>query len=373
MRIVSLAHAVMTTSGRHVAMRTVPLMSGVAVLAAIVFGPHGMRAHDVTQMLAASAATRLVVWSVWIMLARSATADAFEAPGTRTLRSLRPPKTWMTLLMVSLLAFAQLPFALLMACGDGIMRGVSTTLLAVALVASSRDVLRSRYALGAFTCAAMMVVLDPSPALAVLPAAGLALVATGAAWRQALEGRRAAVRIVRPSPPVVALALSYLARMVRTARGRVGAAAMMFAAAGATLALTLRNDPDARPWQRAFVVFALPSSIASALLATPAVETEAQLRPWLRQTRTSPFVLVAAVALALATPSTAFASTAGVIAAAASHATASIAWATTSAAVSIACAVAPWARFAARSRRPSTFFLGVIGIAVLSTTLAAAC
>jgi hypothetical protein len=169
------------------------------------------------------------------------------------------------------------------------------------------------------------------------------------------------------------LALSYLARMVRTARARLGAAAMTFAAAGAALALTLRNDPDARPWQRALVVFALPSSIASALLAAPAVETEARLAPWLRSARTPAFVLALAMALALATPSTAFASTAGVLAAAASHKPMSIACSTTITAVAIACVVAMWARHAARSKRPSTFVLGVIGIAVISTTLAAAC
>ncbi len=373
MRIGSLVRAVIATSGRPVATRTVALMCGVAVIAAIVFAPHGLRPRDVAQMLAASAAARITVWSVWIMLARSATADAFDAPGTRTLRALRPPKTWMTVILVLLLACAQLPLTVLSVCADGVVRGASTTLLAVALVASSHGAFRSRVALAAFTCAATIVAFDVSPRLAVLPAAGLAFVATRVAWRDALSSRGAVVRIVRRSHPVVVLALSYLARMVRSARARLGAAAMTFAAAGAALALTLRNDPDARPWQRALVVFALPSSIASALLAAPAIETEARLVPWLRQARTPTFVLALAMALALATPSTAFASTAGVLAAAASHAPRSIAWATTFTALAIACAVAQWARLAARSRRPATFVFGVVGIAVISTTLAAAC
>ena len=51
----------------------------------------------------------------------------------------------------------------------------------------------------------------------------------------------------------------------------------------------LRNDPDARPVTRALTVLAFPLAIASALLAAPAIETEARLRPLLRATRTKTF------------------------------------------------------------------------------------
>jgi hypothetical protein len=187
------------------------------------------------------------------------------------------------------------------------------------------------------------------------------------AWRHAFE-QRAALLIVRRAPPAIALALAYIARIVRAARARLQAAAIVLFAGEGALALSLRNDADARPVSRALAVLAFPLAIAAALLAAPAIETEARLRPLLRSTRTKTATLALAMVLALATPSSALAATASVAFAP------SLTLLSAGYAIVIASAIAVWARRAARrARRSSTFILGVAAIATAFTIAGSAC
>jgi len=370
MHAVSLVRMVMVTSGRAVAIRAVPLACAVGLAAAVVFGGHGMRPSDLVRMMQGSLGVRLALWGVWIMLATSAIAPAFDALGTRTLRAMRTPRT-VSAMLVIVAASAQAPWILLFVKGSGALSGVVAAFTAVAACASSLA-LRSRRGPIVFGLAWLLVGLDMRQAVAVIPAGLLAYLATRVAWGNALE-ERSVTRIVWRAPAPVALALAYVARMVRSARARLQAAAVMVFAGSAALALSLRNDPGARPVQRALVVLSFPLSIACAILAAPALETEARMHAMLRATRTHALTLALAMALALAMPSTAFAASGAAVATLAANAPHVVPLAVVGWSVVIAAAVATWARRASRARRSTTFAVGIIAIATAFTTMATAC
>jgi hypothetical protein len=353
--VLALARALSTTSGRAVAARAVPLTCAVGLVAAIVFGGHGVPASMVVAMMHGSLAVRVAMFVAWTMLASPAAVRAFDAPGTITLRALRPPRAQLYAILLAIACAAQLPWIAL-AASTGLLSGTTAALLACAATSS----------LPGFASALVLVALDLPAPFAIAPAFVLAVVSIRHAWRHALD-QRAVLPIVRRAPPAIALAMTYLARMIRAARARVQAAAIVVFAGQGALALSLRNDPDARPVARALTVLAFPLAIASALLAAPAIETEARLRPLLRATRTKTATLAFAMVLALATPSSALAATASVAFAP------SVTLVSTAYAVVVASAVALWARRAARARRSSTFILGVAAIATAFTIAGTAC
>jgi hypothetical protein len=370
MELRPLARALISTSGRAVAARAVPLACASAIGAAIVFAPQGLRTRDVVALSDGSAGFRVGLFATWVVLATPAAAAAFGAPGTVMLRSLRPPRPFFAMLAV-LLALAEAPWIALFARGGGVSRGALAALLAVAGTASA-SALRSRRGLSLFAATMALVVVRPPAAVALPAAAALAWLAVRVAWSEAVEARPG-VRMVRRSPPALALASAYVAATMRGAQARVRAAAVVVLGAGGALALTLRNDPDARPLPRTLVVLAFPLAVACALLAAPAIETEKRLAPLLRSLRVPAATLALATALALAAPSSAFAATAGAVACAASHGPVSVALAAWLWALPIAASVALWARRASRARRPSTFVLGVLVIATLFTLVPASC
>jgi hypothetical protein len=353
--VLALARALFSTSGRAVAVRAVPLVISVGLVAAIVFGGHGVPPSLIVAMMHHSIGVRLAMFVAWVILASPAALRAFDAQGTITIRALRPPRAPLFATLLVLVCAAQAPWIAL-ASSTGFMAGAVAALLACAATTS----------LPGFAGALALVAIDPRSPIALVPAFALALLSIRHAWRRALE-QRAVVPIVRRAAPAIALAMTYVARMVRAARARLQAAAIVVFAGEGALALSLRNDPDARPVARALAVLAFPLAIAAALLAAPAIETEARLRPLLRSTRTKTATLTLATVLALATPSTALAATASVALAP------SVGFVSAAYAVVIASAIAVWARRAARARRSSTFILGVAAIATAFTIAGTAC
>ncbi len=370
MKAGSLARALLVTSGRAVALRAVPLACGVGIAATVLFAGNGLRAADVVAMMHGSLAVRAALWAAWTAAATTAIAPAYDAPGTRTLRSSRPPPALLAAMLLLLAVAAQLPWSLLFLRGGGAAAGALAALLAAAASASAFAASRARAGALLLLAVAGLIAADLPPAVAIAPAAALAITSARVAWRSALQ-QPGALRLVRRAPAPVALALAYLARMTRAARGRLQSAAVLVFAAGGGLALSLRHDAEARPVPRALLVFALPLSVACGMLAAPAVETEARLRPVLRATRTRALVLGAAMTLALATPSTALAAGAGAMAATVSHTPHTVTLASAAWAVLIAASVAWWARRAARARRPSVFLAGVVAIGAAFTAAAA--
>jgi hypothetical protein len=214
---------------------------------------------------------------------------------------------------------------------------------------------------------------DVPPALALVPAALLAFASTSAAWRCALETRDASVPLTRTTHPLPALAMVHVLALARVARARVVVAAMLAAIGGVALRLSLQNDPPSRPVARALTIFALPLSIAASVLVTPALASEARLRPLLRATRTPGAVLLFALALAIGAPSSALGATSSALAASLAGGSAwPIAGAVAAWAAPLALAIAAWARRhdATARRDPMLFVMGVLAIGAAATWVA---
>jgi hypothetical protein len=362
--------ALLVTAGRPVLQRALAFWTAIGVVAAVIFGGNGMKARDLAHLFHGGVGARVTLAIAWVVLATPVVSCAFDAPGTRTLRSLPVPRRAWVGMLVALLLVTQAPCGILFARADGPIAGVVEMLLAVAieaaLVAATR---RPRFALVAIAATAL-VVLDVRPILAAIPAAGLATASVAAAWRVALDGGGRDLRMTRATTPVLVLAIAHLLRIVRIARARLALSAGSAAVGALALGLSLHNDPPARPVARALAVLALPLTVCAAVLVAPVRETEDRVRALARVTRTRWTTLLAAFALALITPSSALAATAGAIAGAFAHLPslplggAAGAWA-----VPIACAVAAWARWHDRRTRrsPALFVIGVGAVAVLAT------
>ena len=91
---------------------------------------------DVVRWMHESVSTRTALWAGWATLATPVVAAAFDAPGTRTLRTLVPRRTLVAHVLL-LLTAAQLPWAALFARGSGAVAAIDAALVAVAVEASA--------------------------------------------------------------------------------------------------------------------------------------------------------------------------------------------------------------------------------------------
>jgi hypothetical protein len=370
----NIARAVLVTA-RPVLQRALALWAAIGVVAAVLFGSNGMQARDLTHLFHRSAGARIALGMTWIVLVTPVVSGAFDAPGTRTLRSLPVrSRAWRGPLL-ALMLLVQLPCGVLFARGDGPLTGGVMMLLAASIEAALVATLgRVRYALVAFAAMAL-VILDARPLFVALPAAGLALIAVAAAWKVALDGAGLDVRMTRPTVPVLAITAAHLLRMVRVARARLAVATAGASLGALALTMSLNNDPPLRPVARALTVLSLPLTLCAAVLVGPVRETENHVRSLGRVTHTRWTTLAAAFALALVAPSSALGATAGVFAGTLAHARAlALGGAAGAWAIPIAGAVALWARWHDRRtrQRPVLFVLGVLAVAALALGAAAA-
>jgi hypothetical protein len=371
----NVVRAMLVTAGRPVLRRALAFWTAVGVVATIIFAGNGMRARDLTCLFHAGVGARAVLGVAWVSVATPVVACAFDAPGTRTLRTLPVRRgVWVGLLGILALV-VQAPCGVLFARADGPLTALVEMLLAVAIEVAVVAVTRkARYALVAIAAIAL-VILDARPTLALAPAAGLAAASIAGAWRVAFDRSGRDMRLTWRMSPVLVLTIAHLLRMVRVARARVALATGSAAVGALALGLSLRNDPPARPLGRVLAVLALPITLCAAVLVDPVRETEYHVRALARVTRTRWTTLLAAFALALTTPSAALAATAATIAGAFAHVPplplggAASAWA-----APIACAIAAWAYWHDRrpQRSPVLFVVGIFVVAMLATGVGAA-
>ncbi len=375
--------AVMSTVGVVVGRRALVFGSGLALAASVLFAPQGLQARDVVRWFHAAAATRAALGALWVLLATPVVAGAFDAPGTRTLRATPVPRrVWIAWVGALVLAL-QLPVGALFARAGEPATGLSAMAMAAAIEAGLVGLARHarparRAALAGLTlAAAALVVVDVPAPVSLGLALALCAMATSAAWRVALDAAAGAVRWTRRGPPFLVLAVAHALRLTRAARARLALAAGAAGLGAGALALSLRNDPPAAPIARALAVLGLPLAVAAGVLVAPLLESEARVAALARVMRTRWTTLFAAFALALATPTSALAATAAVTARAASSAGLGAPAPFVAVAglwgAGIALAVAGWARWHARTARrdPVIFVLGVLGVAVVATGVAA--
>ncbi|HWZ92459.1 MAG TPA: hypothetical protein VNW92_26520 [Polyangiaceae bacterium] len=361
--------AVVAVLGRPVHLNALALSVALGIPAAILFSSNGLRATDIVALLHRSWRARCLLWAGWLALSAPALSVLFSAPGTNTLRALRLPRAPLLGSLFLLAVLIELPWAVLFARGAGASAAWAALTLAVALAASSSAALRRRRWLVWFVLGGVFVAADPPAALAGLCGSLWALYALHVAFRCAPEEPGLRLRLLRPSHPFLALYLAHLLRLARAARSRLLVALVSGATGGIGLWFSLRNDPTERPLPRALAALALPLTLAAAACVAPVLESEARLRALLRSLRVSRGLVLSAFLLAIATPSSALATTTGAAASTACRASAAglaaalLAWALT-----LSCAVAAWGRLLERRgrRTAGTFAAGVTLIATLA-------
>jgi hypothetical protein len=347
------------TAGRPLILRALSLGAALTIAVVVIFPGSGMRTADLVALMRESLSARLALWSCWCLLATPAIAPAFDAQGTRVLRSLRP-KQQLVAALFPLLGIVEFPWAILFALGDGAVAAAGATATAIALQAS----LVARR-LDLFSLSSLLVVVGTS-AWVLAPAATLAFASVDAAWGSALDRSEQPLTLLHRTHPLPALVVAHLLRVVRAAKMRLGIGAMSTLTGALGTALSLRNDHAARPGHRALAILALPLCICAAALVRPVLESERSCGPTLRSTSTAPAFVITAFLLAIAIPTSAYGATAGGIA------SPPLAWLTSSWAFGIAIAVAVWGRVHSRTSRkdPAVFVVGVLALAAFAVVVA---
>lgn len=374
-RWLRVARAVFIVSGRPTFGRVSGLVAAVGIVGAIVFGGSGVRPGDVVRMFHHSVAVRAALLAAWTLMATPAVAPALDAPGTNTLRSLSLPSVPLLGSLLVLFACAELPWTALFAAGGGVGDGVAACAMAVALQAALLSARSRRHTAWLIAPALAVAAWDPPAAVMSLLALPLATVSVLAAWTVSPERGRAARRILRPMPALLALPAAHLLLLIRGERARLSLGAMSAAVGAAFLSLSLRNDVPERPLPRGVLVMALPVALAAAVLVGPVLKTESRFRPWARSLRVRTSVVVFAFVIAIGMPSTALAAGAGAIAGALGGASpASLASGLAVASLTLAAAIAGWGRVHARTRKRNAvvFAIGVLVIATVTMGAAAA-
>ncbi|MCL2449899.1 MAG: hypothetical protein FWD17_13215, partial [Polyangiaceae bacterium] len=129
----ALPWAVFKTIGRPLFFRLAALGTVVAMGGTIVFMGNGLPARSLVGLVHTSPGVRLVLWAGWALLVTPVIAPVFDAPGTLSLRALRPRTGPLVAVILALLAIAETPWALLFAAGGGALQSVAMSALALSL------------------------------------------------------------------------------------------------------------------------------------------------------------------------------------------------------------------------------------------------
>jgi hypothetical protein len=351
-----LFRAIWAVAGRRFMLRGIAAWTAVGIPAVVVFWGNGMDARDLVRLMHASLGARALLWGGWCVIAAPVVAPLFDAPGMRTLRSLRRKHALLGALAPYLIA-VQLPWAILFARGEGVFAGIGAATLAVAIECGLVSGGAWISALGA-----LAALLDLGGFSSIV-GLGLGALAIDAAWRRTFERAPSSRKRLWVMPPLFALALAHLLFVVRASRTRLAFAALSAVLAGVAAYLSLHNDAPARPLQRALEIWSFPLSVAAGVLVRPVLDSEASIRALLRSTRTHAALVASAFVLAIAFPSSAFGATAAAIARP-SFVVQGAGWAFV-----LSAAVAAWGRGhdRLRGRDPALFVVGVLVIAFVAT------
>lgn len=371
----SVVLAILSTLTRPVATRALAVMVAVGIPAFVVFSPNGLSARELIRLMHASVWIRGFLWAGWILLATPAVRPLFEAQGTTTLRSLRLPAVPLVVATALLASAVQLPWIVLFARGAGTVAAASALACAVSLQSSiGVAARRKRYTAVVLVLAA--VVLRDLPAAWTLMLGGVtAPWCLLRAWRVAPERPLRAFRWLRPTTPFLALYGTHLLRLTRSARPRLITAAMLTAAGALAVCAGFRNDPGERSLARALTILTTPLAVTAALCVAPLLECEAMLRLMLRSLRVRRRTIVAAFLLALGTPASALAASAGAVTTAANTGLPAAAPVTFSMwAAALALPIGVWGRRHEQLGRPSSskFVAGVLLVVLAALAMVSA-
>jgi hypothetical protein len=300
------ARALAAAVGRPALARGLPLYLGLALPAAVIFGPNGMHPADLAGAADASMGVRLVLWSGWTLAALPVAHALFDGESSVYLRWLAVPRVWTLALLAAMLVAVQAVFGLFWWAARGpVAAAAGMTLVAAvqaAILVAPRK--RAEALVRAVALAGAVALVVAGPGSQVLLGAGLAglAVAVPAAWARCVEHGARRASALRGRQPAVVLAQLYLRGLWRTRPGLVTRTLLTTAlGAGLVVLSSAANDLDlADRAGFSAMVAAVSLNLAAGGLAVPVLEAERGLRWILSSAGTGGQVRVAARSLAAA-------------------------------------------------------------------------
>jgi len=281
-RFLGLSSLLVRAAWRATASRFAALLLGTLVVASVLFSPNGMRTRDLTKVASEVFAVRAGLWAAWLLAALPLARALLHAPGIAWLRSIPISRFFVVAVLGALLLPLQAPWTLLWGVGAGVVPGFATTLAAAAIEALA--LARPRRFIEVCALSALLfAILWPLPwALILAFALPLWLWGVWLAWTRVPERPSHSTTMVR-GPLPLALASSYLARLLRVEPGLLGRGVLVALAGGLFAALGAKNRGELEA--ASFVDFFLCVSALFLVIGTSgvagAVHASARRLSWL--------------------------------------------------------------------------------------------
>jgi len=284
-RTSALAAVLLRSAGEPALRRALPLYVGIGMSAAVLFGPTGMSAADVTDPASASRGFRLALWAAWLAAIAGPARVLFSAPQSLYLRAFPVSPAWHQLLLGCALAALEAPWAWLFLRGQGVVEAGAALALGVALAAllAARARGFADWAIGAAVAAgAVLVIALPAPAWARL-AYGLvgSLLAVPAAWWRAPEAGAGWRGVRVRGTAFTALVRAHAAALWRLRRPAFGRALIATLLGGGFAGLAARANEVGAGASLAVMSLAIGAvtlSMAAGSFAVPVIESERSSR-----------------------------------------------------------------------------------------------
>lgn len=241
----AIVRAIAGTGGRAAAQRAAPLLLGLTVVSAVLFGGNGMDAADLTGLMERAPGVRGSLWALWLLAQTPAARALLNERSALLLRALPVPRWQHYAVNAGLLALLELPMTVLYGRGVGPGAALAATLLAMAGHALlCDDGTRPRtWLLGGLLGLALLAPGAAGRTVAVLLAAGVTLgLALPAAWRRAAARPFPRERKLVFGPASLALLLAQVALLGRTQRPLLLRATIFYLLALGISNLALRNN-----------------------------------------------------------------------------------------------------------------------------------
>lgn len=306
--ITAVARAVAVTSGAAAMRRAWPLALALLVVGAVIFGPNGLSARDLTEPARVSGAMRLALWSAWMLAALPIARALLRDRSMRLVLTQPVSRPGLAAVLSTALCLANAPWIIFRARGEGALDALASSLVSVVGAWGLAAPMRHRARRAATALLAFTLIVTPAPwALALVSLLVGALIIPAAMESLGTETTTASSARSLPRNAAGALLVAHARLLTRTASAALGRQ-LALVCAGAALAIpTLHNNAQATVEERVGLALAcvtLPLATLSMSLATTFDTHDRALRPKLISAATAAstraLVAIAAVALPVA-------------------------------------------------------------------------
>lgn len=300
--MLAIARAVARTSGAAAMRRAWPLALGLGVVGAVLFGPNGLSARDLTLPARHSPLLRAVLWSAWMLASLPFARTLLGDRSLRLVLSQPVSRPRLAAVLSAWLVVGHAPWIAFRARGEGLRDALASALVGVVGSWTLAAPPRRRPLRLASTLLAVTLVMTPEPwALAAVAAlVGAVLIPAAMA---ALGAPTALARSTKslPEKPFSALVTVHARLLARTSSWPLARQVALVCAGAALIVPTLRNNPHEATEARirlALACVTLPMATFGAALADAFDRTDRALRARLTAEAVAPSTR-AGVALAV--------------------------------------------------------------------------